>query len=115
MITIKNDNIVFVDVDDTLIKWNVSEHDTDIVYINFSGERHKHSVIRANVDALLKHNSRNHAIVVWSQGGFQWAEAVVKALGLESKVTAVMSKPKFLIDDLQSNMWMPIAKLHKSD
>jgi len=44
--------------------------------------------------------ARGHAIVVWSGGGADWAEAVVKALKLEEFVDVVTAKPTYYIDDI---------------
>ena len=54
------------------------------------------------------HRSRDHTIVVWSAGGYKWAEAAVKALGLTKFVDVVMCKPSWIYDDLDpGGVFMP--------
>lgn len=45
-------------------------------------------------------------IIVWSQSGEAWADAVVKALGLEEYVNQTMPKPTSYGDDLPAEIWM---------
>lgn len=111
MITIKSDRIIYVDVDDTLIGWESVKGDDDYVEIDCEGIVQRHKVLWENVRQLKKHKARGHAVVVWSQGGYKWAEAVVKALNLEPLVDAVMCKPTWVLDDLPPSAWMPLNHL----
>jgi predicted HAD superfamily phosphohydrolase YqeG len=114
MFVIRNDNTVFCDIDSTLIAWHKEEVDpnnTRMVEVKFNNEMHHHWVLNENVEQLYKHHSRMQPIILWSQGGSEWAEAVAKALDLDKIVTAVMSKPKFVIDDLPASAWMPNSRL----
>lgn len=56
-----------------------------------------------HISQLRKHAMRGHTIFVWSAGGELWAEAIVKALGLESYVSYCMAKPIWAYDDKQAN------------
>jgi hydroxymethylpyrimidine pyrophosphatase-like HAD family hydrolase len=91
---------VFIDVDDTLVMWNVSEGATDIVTIFCRGMENKLQPNQYNIELLKKLACRGHAIVVWSGGGSDWAEAVVYALGLEAYVHVITGKPQYYIDDI---------------
>lgn len=51
--------------------------------------------------------ARGHSVVVWSAGGGAWAEQVVRKLGLESVVDAVMTKPDGICDDKSVEEWLP--------
>lgn len=92
----------YFDVDDTIICWNKPENatDEDMITIACRGLEHTFYVNKHNVDFLKKLAVRGHAIVVWSAGGVDWSEAVIKALKLEEYVWAVASKPTYYVDDM---------------
>jgi phosphoserine phosphatase len=110
MTVIENENNVFFDVDDTLIHWDseysqpgtrkikiIDPYDNSINYLK---PHNKH------VKLLKKYQQRGMTIVVWSAGGYKWAEAVVKALELEKYITLVMTKPAKYVDDLDITAWI---------
>jgi phosphoserine phosphatase len=114
MKTIQNENVIFFDVDDTLVLWEsrsvgsadwarearvnvVDPYDNKTVYLT------KH---QPHIKLLMNHKARGSTVVVWSQGGYAWAEAVVKALGLEEYVDLIMSKPRTYVDDLPVSDWL---------
>ncbi len=112
MKTIKDDNLVFCDVDDTLIGWGNPPPDrNDHIDITIKGRKRRYWVLTENVEQLYHHASRGHTIIVWSQGGHAWTEAVAKALNIDHIVALGMCKPKFVIDDLDSSFWMPKSRL----
>lgn len=45
-------------------------------------------------------------VIVWSAGGYKWAESVVKSLGLSLFVDVAMSKPTWYYDDIPCQKWM---------
>ena len=94
---------VYVDVDDTLIMWSKPENyrEEDLIEITCRGVTDKYVVNRHNLHHLIKMGSRAHAIVVWSAGGSDWAEAVVKALDIGKYVEAILTKPAYYIDDVK--------------
>jgi predicted esterase YcpF (UPF0227 family) len=55
-----------------------------------------------NIEELKRHGSRGIDVIVWSKGGAYWAEIVIKALGLERYVAAIMNKPFCYYDDLKN-------------
>jgi len=102
----ENDNIIGVDVDDTLVIWNIpKEYEGQAIKFDNFGyatmllPHHKH------IELLKQFKIRGHYIIVWSQGGYEWAREVVKVLGLEDWVDEVKTKPKWIIDDLPANAW----------
>jgi hydroxymethylpyrimidine pyrophosphatase-like HAD family hydrolase len=78
-----SDKALFCDVDDTLITW-----DLDKWYPNTKV-----------VDLIKRFNSRNQPVIVWSAGGYEWAQTVVDALQIQEFVTLVMAKPAWFCDD----------------
>lgn len=105
MKAIKSEHLIYFDVDDTLILW------TDKFDVVFECP-HTKNMLQAQRHAghirLLKEKKiRGWTIVVWSQGGWEYAKAVVQALHLESFVDYVQTKPQALVDDLNPGIWLP--------
>ena len=92
---------VFFDIDDTLIMWD-EKLKGNTVCINCDG--HLSHMVRneGNIEELKRHGARGIDIIVWSKGGYLWAERVVRALGLEKYVAAIMSKPICYYDDIKN-------------
>lgn len=110
MLTLNKSKVTYFDVDDTLIYWNwpkTNEQQTITLYPHSDKEPITFAVNSEMVEQLKKHWARKHAIVVWSQGGWQWAEQVVKALNLQDYVDLVIEKPSWLYDDLPAKAFMP--------
>lgn len=110
MKVIQNESNIFVDVDDTLVMWNwdIAPEPHDLVFI-LDPYDNKEYALRPhlpNMKVLKSQKARGSYITVWSQSGYQWANAVVKALDLVEYVDQVMTKPRAYIDDLPCQEWM---------
>lgn len=122
MKTIANEKLVFVDVDDTLILWNSTGKGHAIEFVDpYSNEIisvYKHD---NNIRLLKEKYSRGYTVIVWSQGGYAHARAVVRALGLAKYVTLCMSKPTAYIDDksvcewMQNRVWLDPKSRYKDE
>lgn len=109
---IKNENIVAYDVDDTLVMW---DHLFDRPHDNGLGEQAQAFIDpydnstnylfphKKHIALLRKHKGRGCYVRVWSAAGVEWAEAVIKQLGLEEFVDSVETKPSKYVDDLPGN------------
>ena len=121
MIVFPNRPMVFCDVDETLVMWTTpGKDDPNAVEITcpastymVDGEEwnstewtQRCTIHTAHVERLIKHANRGHLVIVWSAGGADWAEAVVKSLGIEKYVTATMKKPDWYMDDLTAAEFM---------
>lgn len=133
MIVVPCKNAVFFDVDDTLVSWNASPEDLEARGVDFTCPGSMHDIDndgnpvycppwkelllphRKHIEQLKKHKMRGHTVVVWSAGGYDWAAAVVKALGLESYVDLVISKPIWTYDDLQPSEFIPKPQWMKDE
>ena len=102
MLKIENNNVAYFDVDDTLIhwKWN-ADRDHEKIYIGIEGSLLQGEVVphHVHIERLKQHKIVGNAVIVWSRSGWDWANAVVKALKLEDYVDAVMAKPFYYYDD----------------
>lgn len=106
MKVIESNNMVCFDVDDTLVMWDIPEsHDHEAFMFDSFGYPTRLLPHLKHVELLKQFKVRGHLVVVWSQGGHEWAAAVVKKLGIEEYVDMVMTKPKWIVDDLPPSAW----------
>lgn len=102
MLTLKDDKVIFTDVDDTLIIWPHNLHkypNIETFEIGINGPK---MIVAANLEMIQFLHSVAAAgvsIVVWSRSGYAWAEHVVKVLQLDNIVSMVVSKPYMFMDD----------------
>jgi hypothetical protein len=97
---VKDGGVYASDVDDTLIMWRIPEgYEGELVETEVFGFKDKGIPNKPAIEHLKKMKARGYSVVVWSAGGSDWAEAVVKALKLEEYVDVVMPKIDFHLDD----------------
>lgn len=112
MQTIDNHNPVFFDVDDTLILSSENAYPalpgSKFVTINdpITNKTLDYKINEPMIRLLEEEVAKNSFVVVWSRGGYQWAQAVVLALKLEDKVNLVMAKPMVYFDDKEVSDWL---------
>lgn len=108
MKVLKTEQLIFFDVDDTLIMWKGAEHETTIYFKDpYLGTCLKVWPNQSNINLLKEKATRGYTVIVWSAGGYQHAEAVIKTLGLASYVDFIMSKPTAYVDDKPVEHWFP--------
>jgi len=105
---VTNECLIFVDVDDTLVMWGKAKKGEKVVAITSPYDNGQIFVKphKGHIKILKDRHARGAHIIVWSAGGYKWAQAVVKALGLESHVNLIMSKPFMYIDDKKAEDFM---------
>lgn len=98
-ILLDSENVVAFDCDDTLVMWDTKINNVYVTcpYTNRQEALARHEV---HIQELKKNKAKGNKTVVWSAGGVKWAEAVVKALGIEEYVDLIMVKPNKFFDDL---------------
>lgn len=110
MVVIKNENTAFFDVDETLIiPCDIHEADLDTFVLIFDERINKKLYFNKyveHIDLLKQMKARGRYIVVWSAGGFAWAQKVIEVLGLIDVVDLVMTKPGCYVDDKDANCFM---------
>jgi hypothetical protein len=109
MRVIKQESTVFIDCDDTLVMWGFAKYTPGTIAIGcpYYDDQIDHlKPHKGHIKVLKDRKARGSFIVVWSAGGFAWAEAVVKALGLEEYVDLCMTKPHMYIDDKPAEKFM---------
>lgn len=100
---------VMCDVDDTLVMHDVSKYpgqETVGIDDPITGKK-IHLVINKPMVRLVKEEiRRGRQVFVWSRGGYEWATAVVTALGLDTYPIIVMDKPLVYFDDKDCQEWL---------
>lgn len=104
MIKIEDRITVYVDVDDTLVLWRPLKISDQVISLPGYGDV---AVSKRHIKSIKQHKARNHLVVVWSQGGADWAEEVVKLLNLQEYVDLVISKPRWIYDDKPATCFLP--------
>jgi len=100
---LKFDNVAYFDVDDTLVMHKFPDHQLgDAIEIFIPDRELFRATVVPNVDHIERlklHKAWGNGVVVWSRSGWEWAEAVVKALQLEEYVDFIAAKPMYYYDD----------------
>ena len=102
MIKMKNIKTCFFDVDNTLVKTYVNERPEGSILVP-SWSAVSIVAIKQHVDAIKSFKARGMNIVVWSKGGSDWAETVIKLLDLTDYVDLIVNKPDWAFDDMPAN------------
>jgi hypothetical protein len=101
------DRTLYVDCDDTLIMWNLSDYgdETPRLTVNVWGPA---DVIpnQKNINTVRKFALLGYTIILWSKTGAKWARAVGQATGLDPLVTAYLTKPTYYLDDMEAAEWL---------
>lgn len=106
-----NNNVVMCDIDSTLIM-HVNPYHNDpwklVRVIDPLNPEQFISVARNEpmIRILREELHAGKLVVVWSQGRYEWAVAVLQALGIDHENIVVMSKPNVYLDDKPCTEWM---------
>jgi hypothetical protein len=106
----KSENVVFCDVDDTLVMHmhpsDMGKYETVRVYDLIERKFITLGINEPMIRLLKEEYSRGSHIKVWSRGGYAWAANIIKELQLESYVHEVLSKPTAYFDDKPIEEWL---------
>lgn len=115
MFILEADLVVYCDIDQTLVNWSPSETD-EIITIENNGFKNSFGIIHANIEQIKKHKLCGHGVIFWSAGGWSWCKAVVERLGLTQYADGILSKPRWIVDDLPASEFIPECnRIYKGD
>lgn len=105
----KNERIIPVDIDDTLVM-----HQKPLSYPkqivvedpHFPGKFIRLGINEPMVKVLMDEKKRGAHIIAWSRSGYAWAETVLLALNLKNYVDDVYTKPLVYLDDKDVSEWL---------
>jgi len=104
-----HENVVCFDVDDTLILWgrllNNDEPTTEML-CPYTGVTEKGQTHLEHVERIKQHKADGHFVIVWSQGGGEYAYNACVGLGILEYVDLCLDKPMQYYDDLDCSKWM---------
>lgn len=118
MLKLSSDKVAVYDIDDTLIYFNPTTEQIEKHGIRYEYEPGMFTYFvphLVHIEQLKKHRSRGHCNIVWSAGGVQWCETVVKLLELEPYVDLIICKPSWAYDDLPASEYMPKSQWLKDE
>jgi hypothetical protein len=104
MQVIDRELIAHCDVDQTLILHSAPKPGQETVSITdpYDCVIRTYVVNRPMIKLIKDHAARGYFLIVWSANGWQWAEAVAKALDLQDTFELCMGKNLKYFDDLQA-------------
>lgn len=91
--------VVYVDVDDTLVR-------------SFGSKRIPMSSVVEHVRELHR---RGATLYCWSTGGAEYAQASARELGLEACFSGFLPKPHVMIDDQAPADWRLLVCVHPNE
>ncbi len=106
---VKSERVTPFDVDCCLIYPNAegNEDMPGVMIYDAVDQKYLHLKYNPNMVRLLREeHERGSYIIVWSRSGWKWAKNAVIALGLETYVDRVMSKPIVYFDDTEIQDWL---------
>ena len=105
---LQSSNVIWFDVDDTLIMWGPSQSKRKRILIqdpHLPEERISFLPHITHINILKRNHAQGRTVIVWSAAGYEWATAVVQALKLEKYVTLILAKPVLYVDDRKMEDW----------
>lgn len=95
MNVVKNELVVGVDIDGTLIR----PCETGSIKMPYGSKICSFEPIVEHVDLVKSWKNRGYFVIVWSHGGWEHAQHAVRALKLERFVDLIITKPSKHLDD----------------
>lgn len=108
MNVIRNEQVVPLDVDGTIILWGkIKKGQRALRYTcPYTQAQMTVRVHEPNVAIVRERLARGATILAWSASGHAKAEAVLKALKIDGPNVYVLSKPVGYLDDIDCSEWM---------
>lgn len=92
MIILKKNKVLYCDIDRSLIMWEDGAN------------WHVHEL---HIKLLEQFKYQGHGIVLWSAGGWKWAEKAARMLKITHLVDLCINKPDWWLDDKSVSEFMP--------
>ena len=106
---VKNERLIVCDVDDTLVMHNTCNLALTEAQVEDPLDRFRKVIVYRNdpmIRLLQEEIQRGSQLIVWSRGGWEWAQNVLMALKLDHLPIIVMTKPYAYFDDKDVSVWL---------
>jgi hypothetical protein len=104
---IKNETVVWVDLDNTIAMWtNPTVDGPGKFMVEYGGRDIFLTPHRPNIDLVREYRNRGYFIIFHSANGYGHATRIIRALGLEDTADLIMTKNIKVVDDKHPNEWM---------
>lgn len=94
-----NQKIVFVDVDETLVR-NAGTKQIPIPHV---------------INEVKRLSAEGAILYCWSSGGAEYCQRVTTELGITDCFKGFLPKPNIMIDDLNNNDWRYLTQIHPNE
>lgn len=94
----KNENVILVDVDSTLILYGTNNVERSF---NYYGMNKKAAPHFEHIALIKSYKKRGFFVRVHSNNGWEWAQEVVTVLGLTEIIDEIETKPTRFMDDVE--------------
>lgn len=112
-ILVENENIVGVDIDDTMILYpeeSLTKEQALMLgyreFEDFTGKKILALPSEKHIRLLEYYHARGFWIIVWSGNGYRHADNILKQLGVRHCANQIMSKMGRYLDDVECSRWM---------
>lgn len=104
MIVTKNELLIYVDVDETII-FSCEEMHPESVIVNYYNVLKWVRPHKKHIKFLKSLKTRGYHVVIHSANGWRWAEEIVRTFELSEYVDEIKTKPIKYIDDQPVVNW----------
>lgn len=104
---VKNETVVWVDLDNTIAMWNnPTEPGFGKFSIEYGGRELYLTPHEPNIDLVKEYKNRGYFVIFHSANGYGHAARIIRALKLENIADLVMTKNIKVVDDKHPSEWM---------
>lgn len=121
MVVNKNETIVAIDCDETLVMHDIECYpQLQMVELNYYGHKKTLAIHQDHVELVKAYRKRGFFVRVHSANGWRWAKEVVERLGLTDFVDEVETKIAKFVDDKDAqyvfgtNVYIPVKDGRKA-
>lgn len=103
---LNTEQLICVDVDDSIILWNTDRIKDNFFKNPFTGQKHSVAIHKPHVRVIKQRLARGATVILWSASGPAWAKAAAFMCDIKGDNLIIAPKPIFHLDDKPAENWM---------